>query len=48
MTALEFYDSRRQFRRILALDWSLHALDFAYGSVYALLGFFTFRRVGHS
>ena len=48
MTPSDYYAARRQFLRILALDWSLHAWDFAYGSVYALIGFFVFRRVGYS
>lgn len=48
MSSEDFYDARLQFRRLLALDCSLYAWDFAYGTFYALIGFFTFRRVGYS
>ena len=48
MTTGDYYATGRQFRRMLALDWSLHAWDFVYGTFYALIGFFVFRRVGYS
>ena len=48
MISEDYYDARLQFRRMLVLDWSLYAWDFAYGTFYALIGFFVFRRVGYS
>lgn len=42
------FSPHRQFRRALALDWSLYGVDLVYGLLYVLASFYAGRRVGHS
>jgi hypothetical protein len=48
MTERIDYSPRHQFRRALAMDWSLYGMDLVYGVLYVLVGFFLARQVGHS
>jgi hypothetical protein len=44
----DFYSRRHQFRKVLSIDWHFHGIDVLFGAVYALGGFYAFRRWGYS
>lgn len=40
VTSTDFFSPRRQFLRVLAHDWRIFSRDIAFGTFYALIGFF--------
>lgn len=48
MNAVDYYSPSCQFKRALNRDWRLYGIDLLCGTLYPLIGFYLFHRVGQS